>query len=169
MNDRTSAYRCKLSPPYNRGYIKFGGSKKAVEVIEQSRESFTIAVPESMARKLTTNRKVTLIYQATVWQVICQNQWVNSEGQHLVELDCFEEQSQGPNYQGSGFGGSAKLQSTRAMDGTYAAVFLTVMTICILIMPAWGGRWGTSKIICDFAVQTWGALTSFIPGGHNLR
>ena len=169
MNDRTSAYRCKLSPPYNSGYVKIGGGKKRVEVVEQSREAFTIAVPENIARKLTSNRKISLFYQGTVWQVICKNKWVEGDGRHLVELECFEESNAGGNYSGNGFGGSVRLQSTSAMDGTYAAVFLTVMTICILIMPAWGGRWGTAQIICNFAAHAWSAITSFIPGGHNLR
>lgn len=169
MNDRTSAYRCKLSPPYNQGRIKIGGTKKDIEIVEQSRDGFTIRVPETLARKISKSKHNSLYYQGTAWSVSCKNVWVDEEGNNLVELSALEELAQGRSQEGNGFGGIAKLQSASAMDGTYAAVFLTVMTICILIMPAWGGKWGTSQIICDFVVQIWGALTSLIPGGGNLR
>ena len=169
MNDRTSAYRCKLSPPYNQGSIQLGRSKKDVEILEQSRESFTARVSAQLANAICAKKSLKFFYQGTAWLVTGKNRWLDETGQCLIELACLQELGSARQGRGNSLTGNVRLQSASHMDGTYAAIFLTVMAVCILIMPAWGGKWGTSQIICDFVSNVWVAFTSLIPGGRNLR
>jgi hypothetical protein len=50
------------------------------------------------------------------------------------------------------------------MDGTLAFFITVLIIIAVLIMPAWGGQWGTSQLICDGVNSIWKTLSSIVTG-----
>jgi hypothetical protein len=50
------------------------------------------------------------------------------------------------------------------MDGTLAFFLIALIIVGVLIVPAWGGKWGTSQLICDGVNNVWKTLASIVTG-----
>ncbi len=164
MNDRTAAYRCKVTGPQSAASLKLGMLNRKVEVVEQSRDSFTVRMPSSAAKRVAIGKKAKLFNQDILWSVVCRNKWTNSEGGIDVEFEAIQELTPPKFKRYSRYNEPVPVARTQPIDGTVAALALIVFTICLFIMPAWGGRWGTSQIICNAANTVWKAAMSMILG-----
>ncbi|AMV30951.1 hypothetical protein VN12_02470 [Pirellula sp. SH-Sr6A] len=164
MIDHSPAYRCKIADTQSGAWLKLGSRKKPVQVVEQSRDMFTVRVSRSLAQKVRVGGEFRFFYQDMLWSVLCKHKWISQN--ELVDLE-FEplRELTAPKIQKDGwFGRSTPLASTTPLDGTLAVVFLGTILLSILIMPAWGGQWGTSKLICDAVTSVWKALASLVTG-----
>jgi hypothetical protein len=134
--------------------------KYKVQVLEMSRDAFSICVPKSIANSLTVGVKPKLLYQEMLWQVECVQKWPGENGLMEVELLQLAELTQ-PKLQGA-----AAIQAgpTRAIqnDSSLIVAFGVALILMVLIMPAWGGHWGTSDAICNAAQTTFNVVCDML-------
>jgi hypothetical protein len=159
-----AAYRCKIFRPNSKAWLKLGTKRRFVEVIEQSRDSFTVRSAPNIAAKVKVGTTIRLLYQEMLWSVRCKNKWLNTEGGIDLELEPLEELTPPKVVQGSIFQRSKHVSASNAMDGTIAFLLFGLIFVTILILPAWGGQWGTSQLICDGVNTIWKTLTSMVTG-----
>lgn len=164
MIDHSPAYRCKIVESQSGAWLKLGSKKKQVQVVEQSRDTFTVRVSRTLAQKVRVGTELRFFYQDMLWSVLCKHKWIGQNDLVDVELEPIRELITPKLEKSSWFNRSTPLASTTPLDGTLAAVFLGTIVLCVLIMPAWGGQWGTSKLICDGVSSVWNALGSLVTG-----
>jgi hypothetical protein len=164
MNTESAAYKCKIFRPNTKAWLKLGTKRRFVEVVEQSRESFTVRTTSKIAAKIKVGGKFRLLYQEMLWSVGCKNKWLNNEGGIDIEVEPLEELTPPKIVQGGIFQRSSRASTASPMDGTLAFFITVLIIIAVLIMPAWGGQWGTSQLICDSVNTIWKTLTSIVTG-----
>lgn len=164
MIDHSPAYRCKIADSQSCAWLKLGSKKKQVQVVEQSRDTFTVRVSRALAQKVRVGAEFRFFYQDMLWSVLCKHKWIGQNDLVDVELEPIKELITPKLQKSSWFNRSTPLASTTPLDGTLAAVFLGTIILSVLIMPAWGGQWGTSKLICDGVTSVWKALASLVTG-----
>ena len=162
MIDATPSYRCKVNSGNARATLRLGWRRFTVEVIELSRDSFCIRVPQRLARKIAVGTKSKLFYQDMLWSVLCSHKWIGDsnkvdlEFQQLAELTPVKVPK------------SSYLTTTRQVrtlsDSTLPVAVTGGLILAILVMPAWGGEWGTSDAICSAVSSTWTALGQLVTG-----
>lgn len=163
MNEESPSYRCKINRGNTRALLRLGWHRYKVDVIEMSRDSFSVLVPKRVANLVPVGGKTKLLYQEMLWSVLCTQKWISNEKQ--VELE-FKQLAELTPPKISKPTGAASVKGVQAVqsDNTLPIVFAMALIMFVLIMPAWGGQWGTSEIICNAVRATWDALTSLLTG-----
>jgi len=161
-NGVSDAYRCKIFRPNSRAWLKLGTRRRLVEVIEQSRDTFTVQINSGIAKKIEVGREFRLLYQDMLWSVLCRQKWVNREGLVDVEFEPIAELTPPEMPRVSLIHRSKTVSTNQPIDTTLAVMILCSVILFILIVPAWGGQWGTSKVICDSITNVWKASTGLI-------
>jgi hypothetical protein len=161
MTDTTASYRCKVSGGNSRALLRLGCHRFNVDVVEMSRDSFCVRVPSKIANQVAVGSKSKLFYQEMLWSVLCTQKWI-SDSQH-VDLEFKQLAELTPLKVPKGPIG-ATTKGTRAIqsDNSLAIAFGVALVIAVLIMPAWGGQWGTSDALCTAVQSTWSALGQLI-------
>jgi len=161
MKDITPSYRCKVSAGNSRASLKLGLKSYPVQVVEMSRDSFSVRVPVRIANRVKVGSKPKLLYQEMLWRVLCiqkwggENQLVNLEFQHVAELTPLKIVNQS-------VGGSAGPVRAIPRDSTLKVATGAALILMVLIMPAWGGQWGTSDAICNAVQTVWDTLGQMV-------
>ena len=86
MIDAIPSYRCKISLANSRGYLRLGWKRYRVEITELSRDSFSVRVPSSLAKKIVVGSKSKLLYQEMLWSVRCTHKWIGERNQVDIEF-----------------------------------------------------------------------------------
>ena len=161
MNDTTPSYRCKVSSGNSVASLHLGWRSYKVTVIEMSRDSFSVRVPSSIGAKIRIGKSLKLFYQEMLWKVLCrqkttgENNQVELEFQQIAELTPMTISS-------SRLRGKAGQTSAIPKDNSLGVMSGVALLLIIMIMPAWGGRWGTSDAICTAVQSTWIALSELV-------
>ncbi len=164
MIDATPSYRCKISVGNTRGSLRLGRRRFQVEVLELSRDSFFVRVPIAIARKVSVGSKSKLLYQEMLWSVLCTHKWISQSNQVDLEFKQLEELTP-PKMRKALLSGQAKqVAAIGQTDPTLPVAMLGAFMIVVLILPAWGGQWGTSERICSAVSTTWSALSELVTG-----
>ncbi len=164
MIDATPSYRCKISVGNTRGSLRLGRRRVQVEVLELSRDSFFVRVPIAIARKVSVGSKSKLLYQEMLWSVLCTHKWISQSNQVDLEFKQLEELTP-PKMRKAPLSGQAKqVAAIGQTDPTLPVAMLGAFMIVVLILPAWGGQWGTSERICSAVSTTWSALSELVTG-----
>ncbi len=164
MNTESAAYKCKIFGPNSKAWLWLGIKRQFVEVVEQSREAFTVRTTAKIAAKIKVGGKYKLLYQEMLWSVGCRNKWINNDGGIDIEVEPLEELTPTRIVQGSILQRSANVRLSNPMDGTLAFFLIALIIVGVLIVPAWGGKWGTSQLICDGVNNVWKTLASIVTG-----
>lgn len=164
MIDHSPAYRCKVVRPNTKAWLKLGVKRRVVDVIEMSRESFTVRLSKKLAKRISVGGRFRLFYQEMLWSVLCKQKWINNEGHVDIEFQPLEELTQPALPKASLFSSTRTVSASGGIDGTLAMMILATLVLAVLIMPAWGGKWGTSQVICDGVTIVWNALRSLVTG-----
>jgi hypothetical protein len=164
MNTESAAYKCKVFRPNTKAWLQLGNRRRFVEVIEQSRESFTVRTTSKIAAKIKVGGKFRLHYQEMLWSVGCKNKWLNNEGGIDIEVEPLKELTPPKIVQGGILQRSSNVSTSGPMDGTLAFFLIALIIVGVLILPAWGGQWGTSQLICDGVSTVWKTLASIVTG-----
>lgn len=164
MNAESTSYKCKIFRPNSKAWIKSKTKRREVEVVEQSRDSFTVRTTANIASKIRVGGKFRLLYQEMLWSVGCKNKWLNDEGGIDIEVEPLEELTPPKIVQGGILQRSSNVSTSAPMDGTLAFFLIALVIVGVLIMPAWGGQWGTSQLICDGVNTVWKTLASIVTG-----
>lgn len=166
MMDATSSYRCKVIEGNTRGSLRLGRQRFKVDVVEMSRESFCVRVPSGIARKVAVGSKSKLFYQGMLWSVLCTQKWIGESDRVDLELKQLDELTV-PKLQKAPFFGKANSVAVIGQtDPTLPVAMLGACIIAILILPAWGGHWGTSQALCTAVSATWTALSELVASGR---
>jgi hypothetical protein len=125
-----------------------------------SRDAFSISVSKSIANTLSVGGKPKLLYQEMLWQVECVQKWPGENGQMEIELLQLAELTK-PKIKGATAGQAGQ---TRAIqnDSTLIVSSGVALILMVLIMPAWGGNWGTSNAICNAAQTTFNVVCDML-------
>ncbi|MCY2984086.1 MAG: hypothetical protein NTY15_10695 [Planctomycetota bacterium] len=164
MINATPAYRCKVSAGNTRGYLQLGMRRFSVEVLEVSRDSFCVRLPEAIAKKVGVGKKSKLMYQEMLWSVLCTNKWIGVSNHVDLEFKQLDELILPKLRRSALLGKSTQGMSIGQTAPTLPAAMLGAFILAILIMPAWGGQWGTSDKICGLVSTTWTALSGLVTG-----
>ena len=164
--DATSSYRCRVSEGNTRGSLRLGRLRFKVEVVEISRESFCVRVPSSNARKIAVGSTSKLLFQGMLWSVQCTQKWIGESDRVDLELKQLDELTV-PKLRRAPFFGKAKsVAAIGQTDPALPVAMLGAFIIAVLILPAWGGQWGTSQALCSAVSATWTALSELVAGGR---
>jgi len=164
MNTESTSYKCKILRPNTKAWMWLGTKRRFVEVIEQSRDSFTVRTTSKIAAKIKVGGKFRLLFQEMLWSVGCKNKWLNHEGGIDIEVVPLKELTPPKMVQGGLLQRSSSVSTSVPMDGTLAFFLIVLIIAGVLVMPAWGGQWGTSQIICDGVSTVWKTLASIVTG-----
>lgn len=163
MLTSTPAFKCKVVRPETWGWIKLGVRRHLIEVVEVSRDSFTARLSLSLARRIKIGKEFRLYHQGMLWAVQAKQKWPH-EGEG-VEVE-FEQLSEliAPKVKKVARQKSQMSTAGNSSDLTLISTILAVVLLAALLMPAWGGKWGTSQFISDSANAVYKALTGLVTG-----
>jgi hypothetical protein len=161
MKDTSPSYRCKVSSGNSRALLKLGWKTYPVQVFEMSRDSFSVRVPVPIANRVSIGSKPKLLYQEMLWQVLCTQKWVSED--KLVDLE-FQQVAEltPPKLVSQPVGGAARQVQAIPRDSTLTVASGVALILMVLIMPAWGGQWGTSDAICNAVQTVWDTLGQMV-------
>jgi hypothetical protein len=164
MIDSTPSFRCKVNTANSSGLLRVGMRTCKVQILEMSRDSFSVRVPASIAKRIQVGRKSKLLYQEMLYSVLCSEKWIGDANQVDIEFKPLAELTQ-PKLQRGGHSRGAKPgMSVGQSDPTLPVALLGAFILALLIMPAWGGQWGTSEPLCRAISNVCSALSSLITG-----
>ena len=154
MIDASPSYRCRVSDGNTLASLFLGKRRFKADVLEMSRDSFRVRVPARIARRVSVGSKNRLLYQEMLWSIRCTHKWMG-EGS-LVDLDFqqLEELTPPRLSRGPITAGSKQIEFGGQTDATLPTAVLGAFILAILVMPAWGGQWGTSDLICGALSNT---------------
>jgi hypothetical protein len=164
MIDATPSYRCKVSAGNTHGSLQLGMRRFSVEVLEMSRDSFCVRLPAAIAKKVVVGKKSKLMYQEMLWSVLCTNKWIGDSNHVDLEFKQLDELISPKLNRAPLSGKSAQVAAISQTDPTLPVAMLAAFVLAILIMPAWGGQWGTSEKLCGLVSTTWSALSGLVTG-----
>jgi len=161
MKDTSPSYRCKVSSENSRASLKLGWKTYPVQVFEISRDSFSVRVPLAIAKRVSIGSEPKLLYQEMLWKVLCTQKWVGEN--QLVELE-FQQVAEltPPKVVFQSVGATARQVQAIPRDNTLAVATVVAFILMVLILPAWGGQWGTSDAICTAVQTVWDTLGQMV-------
>ena len=166
MIDPTPSYSCKVSEGNSLGSLRIGRRRFKVEIKEMSRDSFCVRVPSAIARKVAIGSTCRLFYQEMLWSVLCSKKWIGESDRVDLEFKQLEELTP-PKMKTAPNGGNAgAVAAIGQTDSTLPVALLGAFIIVVLILPAWGGQWGTSRLMCNAVSSTWTALSELVSGNR---
>lgn len=166
MIDPTSSYRCKVSEGNSRGSLRLGRRRFKVDIMEMSRDSFCVRITSAIAKKIAVGSNCRLYYQEMLWSVLCTHKWIGESGRVDIELKQLEELTP-PKMKTTPLSGNARaVAAIGQTDSTLPVALLGAFIIVVLILPAWGGQWGTSQAMCNAVSSTWTALNELVTGNR---
>jgi hypothetical protein len=136
----------------------------SVEVVAMSRDSFCVRLPAAIAKKVVVGKKSKLMYQDMLWSVLCTNKWIGDSNQVDLEFKQLGELILPKLNRAPLSGKSTQLAAISQTDPTLPVAILGAFILSILIMPAWGGQWGTSDKLCGLISTIWTALSGLVTG-----
>lgn len=164
MSNATTSYRCPVSSENRMATLTLGGRKLKVEVTELSRDSFSVLVPNATGKKLVVGKSYRLFYQDMLWGVVCRTKWVAGEGKTSIEFDVADELTPLKLVKGPWWSKTKGANVYGQSDTTLPFALITAFVLAVLIMPAWGGKWGTSDALCGAVNLTWKTIIDLCTG-----
>lgn len=161
MTNATPSYRCKVSNANSVAFLRLGWKSYPVQVFEMSRDSFSVRVPEAIARRVAVGSKPKLFYQEMLWRVLCTQKWVGENQDVALEFQQVAELTPLKVVSNPMSGTAGQVQAIQR-DSSLMVAGGVALILMILIMPAWGGQWGTSDAICTAIQTTWDTLGQLV-------
>lgn len=164
--DAKPSYRCKVNEGNTRGSLRLGWQRFKVDVVEMSRDSFCVRVPSAIARKVAVGSNSKLLYQGMLWSVLCTQKWMGESDRVNLELKQLDELTVTKLKKAPFFCGVRSVAAIGQTDPTLPIAIFGAFIIAVLILPAWGGHWGTSQALCTAVSAAWNALSELVTGGR---
>ncbi len=153
----------KVTPENQKAVLTFGAHRFDIQIRSVSRSSFVASVQQNLAKKLGVGKLGKLYFQDTVYRVSFVNKWLEGQGLCEVEMSLIEE-LQKPKLEKKSFWARSKTVDLNPKDPVLPTTMLTAFVITVLILPAWGGKWGTSDVLCSGVTNIWTAMTDLMTG-----
>jgi hypothetical protein len=137
--------------------------RREIEVIEVSRCSFTIRISQHLANQIKVGKEFRLFHQGMLWLVEAKQKWLHQHNEVDIEFEQLAELTP-PKIKHAVREKSQMVSAGNSPDFMLTASIIGVVVLALLIMPSWGGEWGTSQVICDAVTTVFKALASLVTG-----
>lgn len=148
MSTSAPAFKCKVVRPETWGWLKLGVRKHLIEIVEISSVSFTARISQNLAKRVRTGKKFRIYYQGMLWAVQAKQKWLHEGKDYDVEFELLAELFS-PKVKKTARQKSLMSTAGNSSTLTLVTTFLGVTILTALLMPSWGGKWGTAKFIND--------------------
>ncbi|GAB5405089.1 MAG: hypothetical protein Aurels2KO_33200 [Aureliella sp.] len=83
---RRSAFRCAVAPEYSKGVLIVGRRKFAINVLDTSRDGYTLRCTAKIAEKFSAGSKARLVFRGETWEIARKSLY--NESNDVVHLGC---------------------------------------------------------------------------------
>jgi hypothetical protein len=163
MISSTPAFKCKVVRPDTWGWIKLGVRRYLIEIIEVSRDSFTARISVRLASRIKIGGKFRLYHRGMLWAVMAKQKWPLEGKEVEVEFEPISELIE-PKIKNSRRQKSQMTSAGNSSDFALISTLIAVVVLAALLMPSWGGKWGTAQFISDSVTAVYKALVSLVTG-----
>lgn len=149
---KTPAVRIAVVDGYQRGSLKMGWRRYPVRITQLDSLSFTAQIPPKIAAKFKVSKVGVLRFQDTDWQISIISKWVRQDGLIELELQIVQE------FFKQSIDKAPLLAKNRMRNLMFTdpllpmAIFFSII-LTVLVMPGFGGRWGTSSLIVQWTEE----------------
>jgi hypothetical protein len=163
MLTATPAFKCKVVRPETWGWLKLGVRKHLIEIVEVSADSLTGRLSQSLAKRVKIGKKLRIYHRGMLWAVEAKQKWLHKGGEYDVEFEILTELF-APKVRKMARQKSLMSTAGNSSNLTLITTFLGVTILTAMLMPAWGGKWGTAKFINDSVNTVFQSFKSLITG-----
>ena len=164
QNSLHDAARFAVSEDCSGAMVRFGWRSTAIQVLEISRDGFTLAANASLGNYLKKGRSVQLDYRGESSLVTLESLTgpdTHEDRIHVVRL-CDVTKTKVPSSSGLSFlRGNSKVQP---QDPTLPIGVVFGILLILLITPGWGDDLGTSVYLTDFIQALVSSIREIVSG-----
>lgn len=159
----TSAVRIAVVDGYQRGSLKLGWWKYPVRITQMNSVSFTAEIAPKIATKFKVSKVGLLRFQDTDWRVSIISKWVRPDGSIELELELLEELFR-QRVEKAPLLAKNRTRNLMLTDPLLPLAIFFAVFLTFLVMPGFGGRWGTSSFIVQWAEDCFRAVRTVFRG-----
>lgn len=153
--------RYRLNGENQVGSMEIGKRSYPVRVTEMSAQEFRALMDYKASCKIPRGGKARLKILGKDCKVVVTMKKLTGEGLVRLELKQIDEAHKPESsWRGWFFRSPSSRVSLSGGDSLMPIVMVVAAFITILILPSFGGRWGTAKRISDFVEWTWDTMAS---------
>lgn len=143
---RRSAFRCAVAPEYSKGILSVGISKYAINVLDTSRDGYTIRCPARVGSKLKPGKTARLAFRGETWEV--DRNSLYNESKDYIHLGCtrVRELTRIKPPKTSMFAALAPRISLSSDPG-FLMFLLIAFMVAVVSLPGLGNKLGTAPRI----------------------
>jgi hypothetical protein len=149
-----SAVRFKLIEENQPGTLEIGRKEYPINVIEMSVCQFSAIVDHKPSQKVRVGGYARLRILDKDCKVAIRKKRLLDHGKVQLEMEQIDEPISPERKKHTWFS-SPKTVRVSGGDSLMPVMIVFAALITILIIPSFGGRWGTSKMISDAVESTW--------------
>lgn len=143
---RRKAFRCAIAPEHSQAVLRVGSRKHAINVLDTSRDGFTLRCPARLAKHFKAGGDAKLIFRGEVWAV--RRISLYNESSDFVHIGCERIQDvtrvKAPK---SSFLAAMTPRFATSSDPTFLMFLVVALIIAVVSLPGIGDRLGTAKKI----------------------
>lgn len=163
MLTSSTAFKCKVVRPETWGWLKLGVRKHLIEIVEVSSVSFTARISQNLAKRVRIGKKFRIYHHGMLWAVQAKQKWLHEGKDYDVEFELLAELFT-PKVTKTARQKSLMSTAGNSSNLTLVTTFLGVTILTALLMPSWGGKWGTAQFINDSVNAVFQAFKSLVTG-----
>ncbi|MFN7878310.1 MAG: hypothetical protein ACK5PB_23540 [Pirellula sp.] len=163
MLTSTPAVKYKVIRPDTWGWLKLGVRKHLIEIVEVSSVAFTARISQSLAKRIRIGKKFRIYHQGMLWAVQAKQKWLHESKDCDVEFELLTELF-APKVNTTARQKSLMSTAGTSSNLTLVTTFLGVTILTVLLMPSWGGKWGTAQFINNSVNTVFQAFKSLVTG-----
>lgn len=143
---RRSAFRCAVAPEYSKGTLAVGYTKFAINVLDTSRDGYTLRCPARVASKLKPGKLARLVFRGETWEV--ERNSLYNESTDFIHLGCtrVRELTRIKQPKSSMFAALAP-RITLSSDPGLLMFLLIAFMVAVVSLPGLGNKLGTAPKI----------------------
>ena len=159
----TNLARIAVVEGYQRGSIKLGWGWYSVRITQMNSVSFTAQIEPKIAAKFQVSKVGLLRFQDADWRVSIISKWVREDGLIELELQLVEELIK-QQVEKASLLTKSRERNLMQGDPLLPLVIFFGIFITFLVMPGFGGRWGTSNIIVQWVEDCFRTIRALFRG-----
>jgi len=146
---QTPAVRIAVVDGYQRGSLRMGWRRYPVRITQMNSVSFTAQIEPKVAGKFNVSKVGVLRFQDTDWQIAIISKWVRQDGLIELELQIVQEFFK-QNIDKAPLLAKNRTRNLMLTDPLLPLAIFFAIFLTFLVMPGFGGRWGTSSLIVQW-------------------
>jgi hypothetical protein len=160
-NTEYNPRRYQLTGENQVGSLEIGKRSYPLRVTEMNAQEFHALMDYKSSCKISRGGKARLKILGKDCKIVVKNKRLTGEGMVRLDLKQIDEACKQETSRKGWFSRSPSSRvSVSGGDSLMPIVMVVAVFITILILPSFGGRWGTAKRISDFVEWTWDTMAS---------